>query len=197
MQQFEYLLVIVGIILGLGIAHILSGLVDYVQERHRVRWSALQLVWMLVLFLLQVQYWYVMFHVADIGRDFSRYLAALLFPTFLYLASGVLVPKVSHDETRVLDLRDRYADNQRWFFALCAMGLITLIVYAQLVAGATTADLKNSLHDRYQQFRLAGLVLVLLLMFVRGWAHSILTVLSLLALLSFVLVQMLSIDLGV
>ena len=190
MPKSEYLLVIIGLILGLGIAQILMGLVDYLQNRERVRWSRPQLVWMLALFVLQVQYWYMM-HDADLGQDFGRYLAALLFPTVLFLATGVLVPKVPDD--RPLDLVARYHANQRWFFALCGLGLATLIVYGQLVLGRPWAEFAASFDDPFQKFRTIGLGLVVLLAAVRGKAHGVLTVVSLLVLAAFVATHMLGI----
>ena len=193
MDRFNYLLVIVGIVLGLGITHLLSGFVDYVHNRRRLRWSGLQLLWMMILFLMQVQYWYTMFQVRNLGEDFSRYLASLLFPTLLYIASGVLVPKLPESQT--VDLRESYRDNQRWFFGICALGMVVLVVHSQLVYGRSWVDLHEHLTEGVNLFRLIGLGFLIVLMIVRGWLHLLLSLAALAALGVFIANQMLNLSL--
>lgn len=190
MEHFNYLLVIIGIVLGLGITHILSGLVDYLQHRDRVVWSKCQLVWMVVLFLMQVQYWYVMFGVGQVGADFSRYLAALVFPTCLYLASGVLVPKVpAEGRGEALDLRLKYEVNRRWFFGFCFAGMLSLVFYDHLVMGRPWAAVGDTFSQTDNQFRLGGLGLIGLLFCVGGWFHGLLTLAAVATLAAFIAAQ--------
>jgi hypothetical protein len=187
-EQFNYLLVIIGIILGLGITHLLAGLVEYLQHRERITWSCPQLVWLVVLFLMQVQYWYVMFSVGQLGNDFGRYLAALIFPTCLYLASGVLVPRVPPEGTYPgkFDLRARYEANRRWFFAFCIVGMLALIFYDHLVAGVPWSQVTDTLTRPDNRYRLGGLGLLGLLFCVGGWFHSLLTFLAVAVLAAFI-----------
>ncbi len=192
MDQFNYLLVIIGIVLGLGITHVMSGLVDYLQHRDRLIWSRPQLVWMAILFLMQVQYWYVMFGVGQLGQHFGRYLAALIFPTCLYLASGILVPKVPQEGQfeGKFDLQLRYAANRRWFIGLCILGMLALIFYDQLVVGRPWSQALDTLTQAENRFRVPGLGLLVLLFFVGGWFHGFLTFVAVLILGVFIAKQM-------
>jgi hypothetical protein len=143
---------------------------------------------MVVLFLMQVQYWYVMFEVGQVGTNFGRYLAALIFPTCLYLASGVLVPRVPAEapgNTR-LDLRLKYEMNRHWFFGLCAVGLLSLIFYDHLVQGRPWAEVGSTLRREDNIFRLGGLGLLALLFCVGGWFHGLLTFLAVVVLAAFI-----------
>lgn len=54
MNQFEFLSVFVSIIIALGISNILSSAMRLIRRRGRVRMHGATLVWMAVLFLLQV-----------------------------------------------------------------------------------------------------------------------------------------------
>jgi hypothetical protein len=179
MDQFNYLVALVGVIIGLAIAQVLSGLVDYIQNRHRVRWYWVQVVWMLILFLLQVQYWYTLFGTEEIGVNFGRYVGSLVFPTLMYLASGVLVPKVP-DQGR-LDLEARYYTNQRWFFALCLAGMLVLSCQEQIVFGKPWSELWSSMSS-VGAYRLVGaLLLLVLLAVINEWVHALVTLLILAA----------------
>jgi hypothetical protein len=187
-EQFNYLLVIIGIILGLGITHLLAGLVEYLQHRERITWSRPQLVWLIVLFLLQVQYWYVMFSVGEVGKDFGRYLAALIFPTCLYMASGVLVPRIPPEGTFTgkFDLQVKYEANRRWFFGFCIVGMLALIFYDHLVAGVPWSQVTDTLTRPDNYYRLAGLGILVLLFCVGGWFHGLLTFVAVVTLAAFI-----------
>lgn len=184
MEKFNHLVTLVGVILGLAMTQVLSGLVDYVQHRHRVRWYWVQVVWMLILFLLQVQYWYTLFDAQELGGHFGRYVAALLFPTIMYLACGTLVPRVPDQGT--LDLYARYYLNHRWFFGLCVLGLLALGAQEQLVFGKPWSELTASVSN-VGTYRLAGVVLLLVLVaVVKEAVHAVVTLLTLGAVVLFI-----------
>lgn len=178
MDKFNYLMVVVSVILGLGITHLLSGIVDYVQNRDRITWCYTQLMWIALLFLLQVEYWWTTWSFGQVGDNFGRYLAALTYPSLLFVASGILVPKLP-DEGEI-NLRERYYANHRWFFGTCALALLVLVFYKHLVLGVTWAECRQTLGNRFNLYRLAGLGLVLLLALIGNrWVHRLLSLLCL------------------
>jgi len=61
MTPFEYLSVLVSIIIGLALTRLLSGAARLIQLRRRVRPHAITLGWMAFLFLANIQIWWVAF----------------------------------------------------------------------------------------------------------------------------------------
>jgi hypothetical protein len=184
MDKFNYLLVIVGIIIGLGLSQILIGLVDYIQNRHRVRLSGIQLAWMFMLFLEQLEYWYSLYSAESFGKNFATFLGCLLYPTFMFLATGILVPKVR--DQGVLNLPDCYYETHRWFFGACSLGMLALICSPVLVYGQPWPSL-SGLFSGENMYRMLGLVLLLTLMvFSSEIIHRTLTLLALITLVSFI-----------
>ena len=61
MTPFEYLSVLVSIIVGLALTQLLSGAARLIQLRRRVVMHPATLWWMASLFLINVQVWWVAF----------------------------------------------------------------------------------------------------------------------------------------
>ena len=61
MDQFNYLAVLISIILGLGITQLLSGVGRLLQARGHVRLYWPTLAWVAVLLVVHVQTWWAMF----------------------------------------------------------------------------------------------------------------------------------------
>ena len=56
MTSFEYLSVLISIILGLGLTHLLSAVRDLIQQRAQVRWHWLPVLWAGLIFVAQIQW---------------------------------------------------------------------------------------------------------------------------------------------
>jgi len=56
MTPFEYLSVLISIILGLGLTHLLSAVRELIQKRAQVRFYWLALIWAALIFMAQVQW---------------------------------------------------------------------------------------------------------------------------------------------
>ena len=122
------------------------------------------------------------------GRLKALYLAALIFPTCLYMASGVLVPRIPPEGTFTgkFDLQVKYEANRRWFFGFCIVGLLALIFYDHLVAGVPWSQVTDTLTRPDNYYRLAGLGILGLLFCVGGWFHGLLTLVAVVTLAAFI-----------
>ena len=93
MDLFEFLLVVVSIILGLGIAELLGGVVRLL--RGDLIPGKLHALWILIVFQLQVQLSWGLWGLRD--REAWRYpefMLLLLGPGLLYMSAAVLFPSV-------------------------------------------------------------------------------------------------------
>lgn len=185
MDAFEYLSVLISIIIGIGLAHVLDGLAKLIRYRKTVRFYLPSLLWLVLLFLLQVQIWWAAFAWRDLPDwNFLGFLTFLLLPTGAYLMAALMLPDFSSG--RELDMRARYFEQRRWFFGvLAALPVISLVQEALLyghvhwgldawyrlsfigVAIAGLASARNSLHLALAPFTLLYFVSYVFVIFAK------------------------------
>ena len=120
MSQFEYLSVLVSIIIGLAITQLLSGAARLIQLRRRVRPHAATLCWMVSLFLANTQIWWASFERREREDwNFFLFLLYLLMPILAFLLSYLVLPELGDEDE--IDLAANFADNHTWFFLLLAL----------------------------------------------------------------------------
>lgn len=122
MKPFDYLTVLISIVMGLAIANLLSGAVRLMHARHRLRVFWPSIVWAIVLFVVTVQHWWSEFSLHDMTTwTFGGFLGTLMIPVDLFLLCALVFPhRDDHDDE--IDLRAWYFKNRRGFYLL----LITL-----------------------------------------------------------------------
>lgn len=121
MTAFEHLSVLISLVLGLGIAHLLSSVHHLVLARHRVRFHWLPLLWAALMFIGLVQEWWSIFELRDRPEwNFFGFLVTLIDPVILYLTASFVLPPVEAD--RPCDLKAYYFGVRAWFFPLAAWG---------------------------------------------------------------------------
>ncbi|MCM2310274.1 MAG: hypothetical protein NDI84_02625 [Steroidobacteraceae bacterium] len=128
MNVFEFLLVIVSIVLGLGITELLAGLVRIL--RGELVPGRLHALWMFVIFQLQVQLaWGLWGLRAKVEWQYPEFLLLLLAPVLLYLAAAVIFPKVETPERLDAHLIRR----RRPFFLLLTGYVMVAALYSWLL----------------------------------------------------------------
>jgi hypothetical protein len=139
MEPFEYLSVLVSIIVGLGLSHLLATAARLIQARSEVRLFGPTLVWMAMLFVLQIQIWWAAFEWQDGGPwTFFSFLLFLGLPIGAYLLSVLLVPDL--DDPAAVDLRRSYFANRRWFFGGLALLPLLSLLHEQVHGGFVRWD---------------------------------------------------------
>ena len=116
MGAFEYLSVLISIILALGMTRVLAGVGEMLQarSRHRIYW--VHVMWIVNLFLYLVIAWRIFYRWRDQQPwNFYLFLFVLISPTILYLASLLLFPREGGVETAI-DYKAHYYANHRAFF---------------------------------------------------------------------------------
>jgi hypothetical protein len=142
MGAFEYLTVLVSIILGLAITQILQGFRDLMQARTRLTLYWPSVLWAILLLLVCVQEWWAMFGWRGHGPwTFAGFSVMLAQIVATYLAAALVLPDVKGDES--IDLRTYYYANHRWFFAMGVAAIAISILKDRMLTGAWTSPPLN------------------------------------------------------
>jgi hypothetical protein len=145
MDQFNYLAVLISIILGLGITQLLSGLGRLLQARARIRIFWPSVAWVGLLLVLHVQTWWAMFGLRAVQSwTFLEFLLVLLQPIVLFLLSALVLPETISESNA--DLRSHYFDNSRWFFTLAVVLLMVSLTRDRVIAGSLPGSLNLLVH---------------------------------------------------
>jgi hypothetical protein len=93
MTPFEYVIVLVSIILGLGITTILTGVAELIKHTSPVRLYAPYIIWILLVFVLHIQDWWVSYELKSVQVwELPLFLLIILYPINLYILAHLLFP---------------------------------------------------------------------------------------------------------
>lgn len=120
MSTFEYISVLLSIVVGLGLTRLLTGVGRALETRRNLRFYWVQGVWVVNLGLLFVIFWWAtLFGHAD--REswlFPNFAVLLLYAVFLFLASVLIIPS---DFEEGIDLEAHFFEVRPWFFTILAL----------------------------------------------------------------------------
>jgi hypothetical protein len=128
MGAFEYLSVLISIILALGMTRVLAGVGEMLQARGHRRIYWVHVIWIVNLFIYLVVAWWIFYRWRNQQEwTFFLFVFVLISPTLLYLASMLLFPReASTDE--LVDYKTHYYANHRAFFAVFSMFTVVDVV---------------------------------------------------------------------
>ena len=119
MSEFEYVMVLVSIIIGLAITHVLTAFAAAVHRLRGhgdpIRLESVYLLWSGFILIWLVSFWWWEFKFQDIERawSFGLYLFLISYSIVLFLLAAVLVPKGME---RLNDSYAFFMEGRRWFF---------------------------------------------------------------------------------
>src|SRR5947207_14870270 len=118
MSAFEYLSVLISIILALGMTRVLGGVGEMLQARSRRHIYWVHIVWIVNLVLYLVVACWIFYRWRNQQPwTFFLFIFVLISPTILYLASLLLFPREG-DVVLAVDYKTHYYANHRAFFIL-------------------------------------------------------------------------------
>ncbi|MGB8520196.1 MAG: hypothetical protein WCD38_08545 [Candidatus Tumulicola sp.] len=116
MTPFDYLTVLVSIVIGLAIANVLTRLSVVITARERVDFYWPPVAWAIWLFFVAVQHWWAQWSVRHTREwNFGTFCLELAVPVLLFFISALVLPE--REENGRLDLGEWYFHNRAWFFA--------------------------------------------------------------------------------
>lgn len=119
MTIFEYIMVMVSIILALALAQLFRALAEFLLSPDRYWVHAL---WVGILSFVGLQTWWGFWDFNSFERwTFAAYLYVLAIPTLIFVASCVLVPATRAAD---IDWRVHFLATSRWFFFALAVLIV-------------------------------------------------------------------------
>jgi len=119
---FVHVRVVLGMVVSLGMARLLTGVAGFVQHPGRLRPDAIHLLWVASTLLLLLHFWWWEYELARVqGWRFEVYLLVLYYAVVNFLLCALLFPT---DLAEYAGYRDYFLSRRRWFFGLLAMGFV-------------------------------------------------------------------------
>ena len=148
MEIFEYLMVLVSIILGLGATQTLRGL----SKIARSSTTFLPLtIWAAILFYFHVQVWWALWDLTAVETWNQLYFSFIIaIPCTLFGATELLMPLGSSPET---DWQAHFFSVRKWFFGVICVFLVFALFDTYILLGL-------SLTHPYRIIQVAGLTIV-------------------------------------
>jgi hypothetical protein len=115
---FPHIRIILGMVIGLGVTRLLSGLARIVQHPGQYRLYPVHLAWVLSVLLMLVHFWWWEFGLFQIETwTFGKYLFIIFYAVTLFLLCALLFPDSMLDYT---SYEDFFYSRRAWFFGLLA-----------------------------------------------------------------------------
>jgi len=136
--MFDYLGVLISVILGMAITHLLKGVNRLIQLRRKVRPYWVHLVWTLNVLIYVLGIWWGMFWWKRLESwSIEQFLFLTAYAIVLFLLAGMLypaeMPEDHHCETY-------FFENRRWFFGIWILALLIDIPETLLKGDAHLRD---------------------------------------------------------
>jgi hypothetical protein len=165
-NPFEYVSILISIILGLGITQILSAFTDLLYDYKKVKFYWPHLLWIGFVLFLHIQDWFVTY---QIRHKQSWYLPelffVLLYPILLFAIAKMLLPTNQSEERYHMKLF--YFSQFRILFFIVSLAIIVSILFNLFL-------LKNSIQD---QLLFIPFLLVMLFVSIKDikheWVHQL------------------------
>jgi hypothetical protein len=152
-ELFTHIRIVMGMVLGLAVTRVLSGLISFVQHPGRVQLSAIHLGWALSMFLLILHFWWWEYRLYLLHSwTFPLYLFIISYTVLLFVLCALLFPD-NIDEYGGYE--QYFLARRKWFFGL--LGLAFLFDYLDtLIKGREFAELFGTEYE----IRIVGFVVL-------------------------------------
>jgi hypothetical protein len=153
MSTFEFVSVLLSIVISLAIAHLLTGVAQAIKAK-KVRFQWVLAGWWLFVFMLCVDYWFSVWRLREASVwTLGFVLTWLVLAAITYIAAWLVVPDADADGT--MDFVAHSEANRRKYLA----GLLAWVLAGAVVNGYTpTMEVANLLVPLFASFFIVGLI---------------------------------------
>ena len=139
MSPFEYVIVLISIILGLGITLVLTGFAELIRQWSSIKIFWPYLIWIVLVFVLHVHEWWETYALKSISVwNLPTFLFVVLYPILLFILANLLFPKKWKKD--VIDLKDHYFKTYRTFFFFAILLDLLAVVQNITLSGYKIQD---------------------------------------------------------
>ena len=125
-QAYPHIRVVMGMVIGLGVARLLAGVARIMQHPDRTPLSPVHLVWVASVLLTLIHFWWWQFGLYGITHwTFEKYLFVISYAILLFLLSAFLFPERMDDYS---GYEEFFFARRGWFFGLMAASFCMDIV---------------------------------------------------------------------
>jgi hypothetical protein len=118
MDIYTHIRIVIGIVIGLGLTHLLRGVATLIEHPRRDRIWWVHLLWVLSIFLYLIHFWWFEFELGAITQwNFLIYLFLILYAVLLYVLCALLFPE---DISEYDGYRGYFLSRRHWFFGVLA-----------------------------------------------------------------------------
>jgi hypothetical protein len=158
MTPFEYLSVLLSIILGLAITQVLQGYRALLLVRHTIKAYWPSLIWSVLILLFAAQAWWVSFGLEEqTDWRFDTFLVILLQMGLIYMMAALVLPDITGDAET--ELAAHYETQRRPFFICLALVVVVSLMKDLMLEGRLPEPLNIAFHVMLAAVALLGLVL--------------------------------------
>lgn len=127
-SPFEYISILVSIIIGLGITQILSAFSDLLYNYKKVKFYWPHSFWILFIFFLQIQEWFVFYQLESIKLwTLPLIVFIIIYPVALFICSKMLLPTNELEER--YDMKKYYFSQYQIIFIFVSISMIHSVVF--------------------------------------------------------------------
>ncbi len=168
-SAFEYVTVLISIILGLGITQILTRVAVLIQKAKRLVLYWPHILWIAFILFLHIQEWWVMYELKTFHPwHMPVFLFIMLYPINLFLLSKLLFPEKI--KGKKIDLKVFYFENYRRIFLLIVVSAFLSIIYNLFI-------LDFKITDQFLQILLGvSFMIIILKKYSQEWLHKAVSV---------------------
>lgn len=128
MSAFEYVTVLISIVISLGITQILRGVASVLKKINKVELYWPHILWVVFVLLLHIQEWWVTYELKNFAPwRLPVFLFIMIYPINLFLMSRLLFP--DKFKGKCLNLKDFYFKNYRKLYLLLSISAALSVLY--------------------------------------------------------------------
>lgn len=121
-ELFTHVRIVLGMVIGLGITRMLTGIAGFIQHPGRHRFSLLHMLWAASMLVELILFWWWEFALSRFDNwTFSTFLFLIAYCVLLYLLAALLFPD---NIAEYGGYEDFFLKRRRWFFGLLALTFV-------------------------------------------------------------------------
>src|SRR5688572_7195506 len=128
MSPFEYIIVLISIILGLGITTILTGVAELIKHSRATVFFTPYIIWIVLVFVMHIHEWWVSYELKNITSwSLPMFLLIILYPIALYILAHLLFPNDLKEKG--FDTKAFYLNNYPRLFVVTIILVILSVIH--------------------------------------------------------------------